>query len=330
MEKDSSYVGKMAQINGRQVGRAYFAALAIAVSLLVQLLVPKNADILTRSLPWYTDLLILSLIITALLATWHTLFGGLQRFVYKSYFIGAAFLVLGVYNFVTLKLALLKPIFFPAPETILNVLIADGPFLLKCLFYSAQLLAMGLFIGIVTGLTTGILIGWYTKWNYWLDPVVKLLGPIPSTAFVPVALTAFATSFQASVFLIALATWFPVTVLTNSGVANVKKTFFEVADTLGATDVQKIFRVAVPGALPNIFVGIFNGMCSAFITLMTAEMLGVKYGIGWYINWQRQVMGYANVYAGLVVIAISFSLMITLLFKVRDYFLRWQKGIIKW
>lgn len=330
MEKDSLYTKGITRPNGRQIGRAYFASIAVAVTLAVQLIVPKSDVLITKSFPWFTDLLVIALVITLVLATWHTIFGGLQKFVYKSYFIGTAFLALGLYNFVTLKLALLKPLFFPSPEVILNVLIQDGTFLLLCLSYSARLLGSGLFIGIITGLVTGILIGWYTKWNYWLDPVVKLFGPIPSTAFIPIALSAFATSFQASVFLIALSTWFPVTVLTNSGIANVKKTFFEVADTLGATDFQKIFKVAVPSALPDIFVGIFNGTCSSFITLMTAEMIGVKYGIGWYINWQRQIMAYANVYAGLIVIAISFSLIITLLFKIRDYFLRWQKGVIKW
>jgi NitT/TauT family transport system permease protein len=63
---------------------------------------------------------------------------------------------------------------------------------------------------------------------------------------------------------------------------------------------------------------------------MTAEMLGVKFGIGWYINWQREMMAYANVYAGLIVIAVSFSLIITLMFRVRDRVLSWQKGVIKW
>jgi NitT/TauT family transport system permease protein len=330
LEKDSIYVQKITRIKDRHIGRAYFASIAIAISLIAQLAIPKSDILITKSLPWYTGLLIIALIITTVLATYYTFFGGLEKFVFKSYFIGAAFLALGLYNLVTLKFALIKPIFFPAPETIINVLIVDAGFLLKCLLHSALLLAYGLGIGIIAGLATGILIGWYSSWNYWLEPIVKSVGPIPSTAFIPVALSAFATSFQAAVFLIALASWFPITVLTQSGIVNVKKTFFEVADTLGATDFQKIFRVAVPGALPNIFVGIFNGTCGAFLTLMSAEMIGVRYGIGWYINWQREIMSYANVYAGLVVIAISFSLMIAVLFKIRDYVLRWQKGIIKW
>jgi NitT/TauT family transport system permease protein len=63
---------------------------------------------------------------------------------------------------------------------------------------------------------------------------------------------------------------------------------------------------------------------------MTAEMMGVKFGIAWYINWQKDMLSYANVYAGLLVIAITFYLLITLLFKARDRVLGWQKGVIKW
>lgn len=310
--------------------RAFFAPAAIFLTLIAQLILPKAAAVTAKSLPWYTDVLLVALVITVALALFHLFTGKAQGYVYKSYFIGGVFLVLGLYNLVTLKFALINPLFFPSPESILNVIVKDWAFLLKCLGYSTRLLLTGLAFGITTGLITGVLIGWYANWSYWLSPVVKLFGPIPSTAFIPVALSAFATSFQASVFLIALSTWFPITILTNSGIINVKKEFFEVADTMGASDAQKIFRVAIPGALPDIFVGIFNGICSSFITLMTAEMIGVKYGIGWYINWQRQIMGYANVYAGLLIIAVSFSLLITIFFKIRDHFLRWQKGIIQW
>ena len=59
-------------------------------------------------------------------------------------------------------------------------------------------------------------------------------------------------------------------------------------------------------------------------------MLGVKFGIGWYVNWKREVMEYANVYAGLILISVICSLLLTLLFKVRTKALKWQKGLIRW
>lgn len=77
-------------------------------------------------------------------------------------------------------------------------------------------------------------------------------------------------------------------------------------------------------------MGIFMGTCMSFIVLVTAEMIGAKYGLGWYVNWQKEMMAYANVYAGLILIAGSFCLFMALLFKVRNHILAWQKGVIKW
>ena len=102
------------------------------------------------------------------------------------------------------------------------------------------------------------------------------------------------------------------------------------SSTLGAGSFYRIAKVGIPAAMPHMFLGLFNGTCSSFITLVTAEMLGAKYGIGWYINWQKEMMAYANVYAGLIIIAVTFFILITLLFKFRDRVLAWQKGVIKW
>ncbi len=126
--------------------------------------------------------------------------------------------------------------------------------------------------------------------------------------------------------LIALAVWFPTTVLTSSGIASIPNSYFEVSSTLGAGSLYRIVKVGIPAAMPHMFLGLFNGTCSSFITLVTAEMLGAKYGIGWYINWQKEMMAYANVYAGLIIIAVTFFILITLLFKVPRSRAAWQKG----
>jgi NitT/TauT family transport system permease protein len=63
---------------------------------------------------------------------------------------------------------------------------------------------------------------------------------------------------------------------------------------------------------------------------MTAEMFGAKYGIGWYISYQKAMMLYSGVYAGLIMIAVFCTVILTALFKVRAKVLNWQKGLIKW
>ena len=98
----------------------------------------------------------------------------------------------------------------------------------------------------------------------------------------------------------------------------------------GAGRGYLIFRVAVPAALPNIFIGLFMGLGASFLTLVVAETVGVKSGLGWYLSWAQGWAEYGKVYATLVIMAAFFSTIMTALFKVRDRMLVWQKGVIKW
>ncbi len=248
----------------------------------------------------------------------------------RTLFVAASILFLNLLNIVTKKLGLLPAIYFPSLDKILGIIIEDREFLAICLASSGKLLFTGYFFGAIAGFATGIAVGFSKGAAYWINPLIRILGPIPSTAWIPLVLISFPTTFSASAFLIALAVWFPTTVMTSSGILNVQNAYFEVSSTLGAGKYYQIFKVGVPASMPHMFIGLFNGTCASFITLMTAEMLGVKNGIGWYINWQKEMMAYANVYAGLILIAITFSVLITLLFKVRDHVLVWQKGVIKW
>lgn len=245
------------------------------------------------------------------------------------FWFGSAVIVAAI-NLATAKFALLPVIFFPKYDNILAVFAENWRLLGKCVFFSFRLLACGTVWGVLLGFLTGILLGFSKKAYYWVNPYVKLIGPIPATAWIPLVLTTFPTTFGASVFIIALSVWFPVQLMTSSGIQNTTKTYFEVGKTLGAGTFFQVFRIAVPAALPNIFQGIFNGICAAFIALMTAEMFGAKYGIGWYISWQKAMMMYSGVYAGLILIAFFCTAIITVLFKVRGKVLGWQKGLIKW
>jgi NitT/TauT family transport system permease protein len=253
-----------------------------------------------------------------------------QKIESRAPFFSAGLVLLLFLELVTLKFSLLPLPYFPSPGAIFNVLINDWQLLLVSTLYSLRLLFIGYAIGLIVGLPTGILMGWYQKCNYWLTPLVRLIGPIPATAWIPIAMTVFPTSFAASVFIIALSAWFPVTIMTWSGVTNVSKSYYEVAKTLGGRESFLITRVAVPAAFPTIFVGLFMGLGMAFVTLVVGEMLGVKAGLGWYIQWAQGWAEYAKVYAALMVMAVIFSGVITLLFRFRDTILVWQKGLIKW
>ncbi len=230
----------------------------------------------------------------------------------------------------TAKFGLLPTPFFPPPQAILEVVVEDWARLGEGVLASMRLLAGGYFAGAAAGFVTGVAIGWSRVAGYWIHPVLRLIGPLPATAWLPLAFFVFPSSLSASTFLIALATGFPVTVLTWSGVANVNRAYYDIARTLGASQRFLVFRVAIPAAMPHVFVGLFMGLGNSFAVLVVAEMLGVKAGLGWYLQWAQGWAAYANMYAALLIMAFVCSGLITLLFCLRDRLLSWQRGLLRW
>ena len=242
----------------------------------------------------------------------------------------AAILILCVWDLITLGFQLLPLPYFPGPSAVLRSLINDRHLLLDSTWHSLALLLSGYTLGVITGLISGICIGWAPSIRYWGMPVLKVVGPIPATAWIPLALVLSPSAIVSSAALIALAVWFPVTMLTASGISNTRASYLDVARTLGAGRAYLIFRVAIPAALPNIFIGLFMGLGASFLTLVVAESVGVKSGLGWYVSWAQGWAEYGKVFAALIIMAAFFSTIMTLLFKIRDHVLVWQKGVIKW
>jgi NitT/TauT family transport system permease protein len=238
--------------------------------------------------------------------------------------------LMGVWEAITAKLGLLPMPFFPPPQAILEVVLDDWRRLAEGVIASLKLLAGGYLIGAALGFVVGVAVGWSRPVGYWVHPILRVVGPLPATAWLPLAFFIFPSSLSASTFLIALATGFPVAVLTWSGVAGVSSAYYDVARTLGANRLFLVVQVAIPAALPHVFVGLFMGLGNSFAVLVVAEMLGVKAGLGWYLQWAQGWAAYANMYAALLIMALVCSGLITLLFRLRDRLLSWQKGLVRW
>ncbi|WP_181703132.1 ABC transporter permease [Chthonobacter albigriseus] len=245
---------------------------------------------------------------------------------------GPWFIAVGVWFFLweltTAKFGWLPKPFFSPPHGLLAVYVAEWERLLICIGYSLRLWGLGFFSGIAVGFVVGVALGWSKGFSYWGMPILKLIGPVPATAWIPVTFYFFPTTFHASIFIVALSAGIPVAILTASGVAAVNRSYYDVARTLGADSRFLVLKVAVPASLPHVFVGLFMGLYYSFAVLVVAEMLGAKYGLGWYIQFQTAYSGYANVYATLIIMALICAGLVKLLFVGRDRLLAWQKGIL--
>src|SRR6266480_3366789 len=304
-------------------------SLAVAIALAVHLIVSKKEPTVeTRS---YTFFLCTVLAIAILTAPAQLLWSGLRRWRQNMHpILAATALLLCFWEIITSGLRLLPLPYFPSPARVLQSLISDRALLFDSTWHSLILLISGYALGVVAGLISGIFIGWSSPIRYWGMPVLKVVGPIPATAWIPLAMVISPSAVVSAAALIALAVWFPVTMLTASGISNTRASYLDVARTLGAGRGYLIFRVAVPAAIPNIFIGLFMGLGASFLTLVVAETVGVKSGLGWYVSWAQGWAEYGKVFAALIIMAAFFSTIMTVLFKVRDRVLVWQKGVIKW
>ncbi len=310
--------------------RVLFAVpLALAIALAVHWFVAKKEPPGETHLYTYflSGLLVAAVGAAALQSFW----SGLRQWMWTGWpIIFVAVLFLTGWESATSGFRWLPMPYFPSPAGVLQSLVNDREVLFDCTCHSLLLLLGGYILGVVLGLFSGICIGWFPEARYWGMPVLKIIGPIPATAWIPLAMVLSPSAMFSAVALIALAVWFPVTMLTASGISNTRTSYLDVARTLGASRAYLIFHVAIPAAMPSIFIGLLMGLGASFLTLVVAETVGVKSGLGWYVSWAQGWAEYAKVYAALVIMAAFFSTIMTALFKVRDRVLVWQKGVIKW
>ena len=303
------------------------------VAILEYQLVPDNS--MNRNPGTYLVALILFILMYVLYGT----YAGFKRWkgdktVYvrlrhKAPLFSALFLLLAFYDFLTLKTGVLTQPFVPCMNFVLNAAWTDRAMIWDCTLHTLWLLFLGYFAGVSLGLVTGITCGYSEKARYWVNPIIKFLGPIPTSTWIPIMMVVASSLFGGAVFIIALGSWFAVTVAAMTGIANVDKDYFDAARTLGASSRQLVFRVAIPHAMPSILQGCTQAMSSSCTAIMIAEMLGVKSGLGWYMNWSKSWASYDKMFAALFVICIIFTLVTKGLDLIKRRVLRWQNGMVK-
>lgn len=249
-----------------------------------------------------------------------------------------AYGLLMAYNYNTVKTGnLLLPV-MPSPDAILNGFFEDvggaASGATGGLFFhfmgSFSLLLQGVAFGFVAGMVYGTLMGYSRFWNYWLQPIIKIIGPVPSTAWMAIAMVLAPSSHTASVFLVSLTTWFPLSVNLSGGIRGVPKAFIERAETMGASPFYIIRHIIYPAVLPNIFTGLFMGLCFSLTALVTAEALGVEAGLGWVINHAQGWNEFDLIFSSVIVFILMAFVLLTILFKVQKHCMKWSKGAIQW
>lgn len=215
--------------------------------------------------------------------------------------------------------------YLPAPWDVLAAgrrMIASGE-LFQYLAVSTARAFGGLLVGGLLGFALGLLNGLVPLAERCLDTSVQMVRNIPHLALVPLVILWFGIEESAKLFLVSLGVFFPIYVNTFYGVRTVDRGLIEMARSYGMTPGQMFRRVILPGALPSILVGLRLAMGVMWLTLIVAETIAAKGGIGYMAMNAREFM-----HTDVVVLAI---LIYALLGKTADVLVRLlERRLLRW
>jgi ABC-type nitrate/sulfonate/bicarbonate transport system permease component len=169
---------------------------------------------------------------------------------------------------------------------------------------SAERLVIGWAIGCVVSIPLGLLMAQIPLVRRAVEPYLHFFRFIPPIAFVSLALIWFGIGEMSKIVLIVYTTSFTVTVATLSGALSVRREAIWAARSLGATSSQIPFVVVVPATLPSIITGVRLAMGTAFKTIIGAEMIGAKSGLGFMIWDARGFLDFETIFVGIVALAL--------------------------
>lgn len=196
--------------------------------------------------------------------------------------------------------------FFPNPvQTVKGgwEVIANGQ-LLRYIGISSYRVFTGWAIGLVLAVPLGILVGRIEILRDLVEPFVNFFRFVPAISFLTLFLMWFGVGERSKIILIVYATWFTVFVNTLAGMENIDTTKIHAARSLGASEWQILYSVILPSTVPYIFTGARLGLGSAFTSIVTAEMLAAKSGIGYMIYTSRLYFRIDWIFIGIITLGL--------------------------
>lgn len=220
---------------------------------------------------------------------------------------------------------------FPGPDKVITTFITklystkpEGATLFGHAFSSLKVCLLGYILGAVVGIPLGIMMAW----NKWVDrfarPLFDLIRPVPGLAWIPLFILLFGIGIASKAMIIFLSAFVACTVNAYTGIRQTSLEHLWVGDVFGATDAQKLFRIAIPTATPMIFTGLRTALGTSWMALVAAEMLAASEGLGYMISQARTIARCDIVIVGMLTIGLIGLLLDVLLHAVE---IRVAKGM---
>lgn len=214
----------------------------------------------------------------------------------------------------------------PAPTAIIKSYYteAENGELWRHLFISLKRVIFGFSLGTLTGLLLGLFTGLGRIAGKMLDPSLQMLRTVPLLALIPLFILWFGIGEFSKILMISLGAFFPVYVNTYLGVRSVESKLYQVTQILNYSTWQRLTKLILPSALPNVLLGFRLAAGNAWLVLVVAEMMATSAGIGYMIQDARTYTRTDIVFAGILIFALAGRLSDLAVRRLEKKWLGWR------
>ncbi len=215
----------------------------------------------------------------------------------------------------------------PAPSRILSTffsLIGSGDIPAQILA-SLRRAAAGYLLAAMVFIPLGILMGFFDALHRALDVIVEMARPIPPPVVIPVAMLFFGLGDQMKIFVISFSCAWPILLNTLDGVKNIDRVLLFTARTFGLPRGKLIMQVILPACSPQIMTGLRVSLPITLILVVISEMVGSTDGIGYFILDSQRRFRIAQMYAGMLSLAVLGYTLNQLFDLLQAQLLPWQR-----
>jgi taurine transport system permease protein len=183
----------------------------------------------------------------------------------------------------------IDPEFFPPPSHVwdeLVTLMGDGT-LLVYIVESSRRVFLGFLLSAAVGIPLGILLGTFLPLRWIVQPVISIMRPLPSLAWIPLSLLWLGIGESQKYAIVFMGTLAPLVVFVTDATLRIEPIYVLAARNLGASPWHVMWEVVLPGALPSIVSALKVTLALAWTCIISAEMVGAKDGLG-YLIWNAK------------------------------------------
>lgn len=220
---------------------------------------------------------------------------------------------------------------FPPASVILSTfwdLLVSGE-ILRHLGVSLWRAALGYAAAAIFAIALGVAMGYWRRVYEACEILIELLRAVPPPAVIPLAMVFLGIGDALKVFIIFFACAFPILINTVDGVRGVDPVLIRTARTFGLSRLQTVWKVILPVAGPSIMTGLRIATAIALILTVISEMIGATSGIGYFILGSQRTLHITQMYAGILVLALTGYAINRAFLLVDARLMAWHKGLTR-